>query len=138
MVIEPVPGWTYAQAEKLTVSQVGEEQACLAVTGHDVPDPKKIDAVYPAQLEALARELKISLGKIKVKWKQPDKMPNGKVPLSRWVVEGVTRNQKDGNLLIVATQPDGGKAVFGLAFVPAGNDADAQKVLTAFTTLGPP
>jgi hypothetical protein len=138
MVIAPVPGWIYAQGQKLTISQQGDAGPCLAVTGHEVPDPRKIDKVYPVQLEALAGELDIHLGKASVKWKQPDKLPGGKVALSQWIVRAVKRGETGGDLLIVATQPQDGKAVFGVAFVPDGDDADAAKVLASFATLQSP
>src|SRR5262245_44524481 len=33
LMFEPVTGWIYAQGEKATVAQAGDEDACLALTG---------------------------------------------------------------------------------------------------------
>jgi hypothetical protein len=140
LVFEPVPGWTYAQGEKATVAQAGDEDACLALVGHevDMKDLKKLDATRQAQLDALVAELKITLGKAKVNWKKSQDDKDGKQPLLNWGLEAVTRGSKKGELLIVSTAPNDGKAVFGIAFVPSDDaNQSGEKLITSFHTLAP-
>lgn len=135
LVFEPVMGWTYAQMEKLTIAQIGDEDACQGVVGHEVPDPKKVDAARQTALEGLAAELKLTLPKTKVTWKNGEKYDAGKVPQLRWSLEKVVRGAKKGDLLIIATQPNDGKAVLGVAFVPSDDDKSAEKILKSFDTI---
>ncbi len=140
LVFEPVLGWTYAQGEKVTIAQAGDEESCQGLIGYEAPDVKdvkKTDAARQAQLDAIAAELKLSLGKSKVAWKNAEKYDKGKVPLLRWTLEKVTRGAKKGDLLIVASVPNDGKAVFGVAFVPGDDDKSAEKIVTSFDTIAP-
>ncbi len=140
LVFEPVLGWLYAQGEKATIAQAGEEESCQGLVGYEAPDvkdTKKTDAARQAQLDAIAAELKLNLGKSKVAWKNAEKYDKGKVPLLRWTLEKVTRGAKKGDLLLVATVPSDGKAVFGVAFVPGDDDKSAEKIVTSFDTIAP-
>lgn len=137
LVFEPVPGWVYAQTEKLTIAQAGDEDACLGIAGHEVPDPKKIDAVRQSQLDAIAAELKLTLPKTKVSWKSGEKYEIGKLTVFRWALEKVSRGAKKGDVLIVASQPNDGKAFLGVGFVPGDDDKSAEKIVASFDTLAP-
>jgi hypothetical protein len=130
LVFEPVGGWIFAQTEKLTIAQSGDEDACLGILGHEVPDAKdakKVDAARQAQLEAIAAELKLTLPKTKVTWKNGEKYEIGKLTVFRWVLEKVSRGAKKGDLLIVASQPEENKAFFGVGFVPSEDDKSDEK-----------
>lgn len=136
LTVEPVVGWTYAQAEKLTVAQTGAETACFGLAGYDVPDAKKIDAVRQAELEVIVAELGITLGKSKVPWKAAgDKLEVGALKLTLWEVKDVTRGATKGDLLVVAGLPDGGKALIGVAFVPKDDDQSGEKLMTSIQTI---
>lgn len=140
LVFEPVAGWVYAQTEKLTLAQAGEEDACQAVAGHEVADAKdakKLEQTRQAELEALAAELKLTLPKTKVDWKKGEKYEIGKLTVYRWALEKVARGAKKGDLLIVASQPEEGKAFLGVGFVPSDDDKSAEKIVKSFDTLAP-
>lgn len=140
LVFEPVPGWTYAQMEKFTIAQIGDEDACLGIVGHDAPDgkdAKKLEQARQAQLEALAADLKLTLPKTKVNWKTGDKHETGKLTVFRWVLEKVSRGAKKGDVLVVASQPEGGKAIMALGFVPSDDDKSADLINAAIDTLAP-
>lgn len=136
LVFEPTNGWTYAQQEKITVAQLADEDACQGLVGHEVADAKKVDAARQTALELLAAELKLTLPKTKVQWKSGEKYEQSKVPQLRWTLEKVVRGAKKGDLLIVGTQPNDGKAVLGVAFVPSDDDKSIEKVLKSFDTIG--
>ena len=135
LVFEPVMGWMYAQEEKLTVAQLADEDSCQGAGGHDVPDVKKVEAARQTALEGLAAELKLTLPKTKVQWKNGEKYDAGKVPQLRWTLEKVVRGAKKGDLLIIATMPNDGKAVLGVAFVPSDDDKSPEKILKSFDTI---
>lgn len=140
LVFEPVAGWTYAQMEKLTIAQAGDEEACLGIAGHEVADAKdakKVEAARQAALEALAADLKLTLPKTKVSWKSGEKKDVGSLTIFRWTLEKVSRGAKKGDILIVASQPNDGKAVLGVGFVPTEDDKSAEKIVGSFETLAP-
>lgn len=140
LVFEPVTGWVYAQGEKITIAQHGDEDACIGIAGYEATeakDQKKIDAARQAELESVAKDLNITLGKAKVTWKSAEKYDKGKIPMLRWQLEGVTRGAKKGDLLIIATAPSDGKALFGVAFVPGDDDKSGEKVVESFDTIAP-
>jgi hypothetical protein len=140
LVFEPVAGWIYAQTEKLTIAQAGDEDACLGIVGHDAPDAKeakKVEQARQAQLEAVAAELKLTLPKTKVSWKSGEKYEIGQLTVFRWALEKVSRGEKKGDLLIVASQPADGKAFLGVGFVPGDDDKSAEKIVASFDTLAP-
>jgi hypothetical protein len=148
LVFEPVGEWVYAQGEKVTIAQSSDEDACIGLVGYevDVKDPatkdpkekKKLEAAYQAQLDAIAAELKLSIPKgTKVTWGKPENYDKGKVPLHRWIVEKVGRGSKKGDLLVVSTKPNDGKAIFGVGFVPEKDDKSGDKIVAAFDSIAP-
>jgi len=138
LTVEPVVGWTYAQEEKATVAQTGADTACFGLAGHEVADAKKIDAARQAEFDIIVADLGITLGKVKVPWKTAgDKLEVGALKLTLWEVKGVTRSAKKGDLLVVASAPAEGKALLGVAFVPADDDQSGQKIMKSIETLAP-
>lgn len=141
LMFEPVTGWTYAQGEKATIAQAGDEDAAMALVSYevaDVKDVKKVELGRQAELDALAAELKITLGKTKVNWKKFQEDKDGKVPLLNWGLPEVTRGTKKGELLIVSSVPSDGRAIFGIAFVPSDDaNSSGEKLVGSFHTLAP-
>lgn len=141
LMLEPVVGWVYAQGEKATVSQSGDETACLALAGYeagDGKDAKKFEGARQAELEVLMGEVNISLGKAKVAWKSPtDKLEVGDLKLDVWEVKGVTRGATKGDVLLVAGPPADGKALIAVGFVPKDDDQSGGKIVQALQTLAP-
>lgn len=135
---EPVAGWTYAQTEKATISQTGDETACLGLAGHEVPDAKKLEAARQAELDILVKELGITMGKAKVPWKVAgDTLEVGDLKLQVWEIKAVTRGARKGDLLLIAGAPGDGKALIGVAFVPGDDNESGEKIMTSLQTLAP-
>lgn len=136
---EPVMGWTYAQTEKATIATTGTDTACLGLAGYDVPDvkdTKKVEAARQAELDVLVTELGLTLGKLKVAWKSPvDQLEVGALKLQIWELKDVTRGGKKGDLLLVASPPNDGKALLGVGFVPKDDDQSGGKIMTSIQTL---
>ena len=127
--IRPVKGWKYAQGADATVAQSSEEGAAMAVaeveTGTDAKaEPGKRDEA----LEALAKQINVTLPKKKVTWKKPlEEKSVGEMKLGLWQLDGATRGEKKGPLLIFAGPTSEGKVILGIGFVPeddsSGSDA---------------
>jgi hypothetical protein len=122
-------GWLYAQHEPATLAQasgVGPVLAAAAIGG----DPKKELAEREAALEVVANEAGISLPKKKVQWKKPqDKKDVHGLKVRMWQVDGATRGDKKGPLLVFDATSSDGKALVGLGFVPADDSTNADEAI---------
>lgn len=135
----PVEKWTYAQGESVLVAQKTAEGSALAVTGYEIPAPpnvKQEGTNRDAAFEAAAKEINVTLPKKKPNWKKGDAAKDvGSLKMNLWEMEGATRGEKKGLLLVFATSAPAaeGKGLIGLGFVPE-DDADAEKVGEALQT----
>lgn len=133
--ISPVAKWTYAQGANATVAQASDAGATLVVAGYEVPDPKKEIPSRESTLEGLAKEVNVTLPKKKPNWKKPDATAdaaNAKgLKVNLWEVEGATRKEKKGTLLVFAATLPEKQAVVGFGFVPDDlPDAEKEAVAT--------
>lgn len=138
----PVKGWTYAQGADATVAEAAGDGAAVALaeveTGTDAKaEPGKRDAA----LEELAKQINVTLPKKKVTWKKPlEEKAVGDMKLGLWQLDGATRGEKKGPLLIFAA-PVGegtGKVVLGIGFVPEDDSSGSDAaILESIETLSP-
>jgi hypothetical protein len=134
LVFQPPSGWTYAQTAGATLAQAGDVAAVTTVVGYDAGDPKdkKADANRDAAFEALQKLVNVGLKK-KVNWKKKpdDKRAPGGLQVSLWQVDGATRGDKKGPLLIFSAPLDANNVLLGFGFVPdddnSGSDAAIMK-----------
>ena len=135
----PVEAWTYSQGETVLVAQKSDDGSALAVTGYEIPAPanaKQEGTNRDAAFEAAAKEINVTLPKKKPNWKKGDAAKDvGSLKINLWEMEGATRGEKKGLLLVFATSAPAaeGKGLIGLGFVPE-DDADAEKVGEALQT----
>lgn len=138
----PVKGWTYAQGADATVAQAAGDGAAVALaeveTGTDAKaEPGKRDAA----LEELAKQINVTLPKKKVTWKKPlEEKAVGDMKLGLWQLDGATRGEKKGPLLIFAAPvgADTGKVVLGIGFVPEDDSSGSDAaILESIETLSP-
>ena len=136
--IEPANGWLYAQLETATLAQTSGAGPCLAAVGLDASDAKKDAANREAALEAAAKEAGVTLPKKKIGWKKPDdKKDVHGLKVRLWQVDGATRSDKKGPLLVFdATSADGKSALVGVGFVPADDASNAdQAIMTSIESI---
>lgn len=140
-VLTPVKGWTYAQAESATIAQAAAEGPALATAQVDVGEGKQAAEKRDAALDALAREIDVTLPKKKVNWKKPletKDIAGRKIGL--WQSEGAARGSKKGPLLIFADTGKEGEILLGLGFVPdddsSGADATILQSIESISVAG--
>ena len=129
--LEPAAGWTYAQLEAATIAQTSGTGPVLAAVGFDPSDAKKDVANREAALEVAAKEAGVTLPKKKIAWKKPeDKNDVHGLKVRLWQVEGATRAEKKGPLLVFdAVSADGKAALVGVGFVPADDGSNADQAI---------
>jgi hypothetical protein len=133
LTITPISGWTYAQGESVLVAQKSDDGAAMAVTSYEIPAPAnaKVEGTNrDAAYEAVAKEIGVTLPKKKPNWKKGDAPKEvGTMKLNLWEMEGATRGEKKGLLLVFASSApiSENKGLVGLGFVPE-DDADAEKI----------
>ncbi|WP_437565026.1 hypothetical protein [Sorangium sp. So ce542] len=130
LVLTPVKGWTYAQGESATIAQAADEGPALATAQVDTGEGKQAAEKRDAALDALAREINVTLPKKKVNWKKPDdvKEISGR-KIGLWQKEGAARGTKKGPLLIFADAGKDGEIVIGLGFVPDDDSSGADATI---------
>jgi hypothetical protein len=129
--IEPAQGWTYAQLPAATVAQASESGPCLVVVALEGVDPKKDAQAREAALDAAAKEAGVALPKKKVGWKKPDDKKDAHgLKVRLWQLDGATRGEKKGPLLVFdATSADGKPALLGVGFVPSDDSSAADEAI---------
>lgn len=133
--LTPIKGWTYAQTEGALVAQASDAGGAMAVVGYENANAKEDIKNREAGLEAGAKEIGVTLGKKKVAWKAPiDTLEASGLKIPLYELEGATRKDKKGTLLVFATTFADNKGGFvGFSFVPDG-DPDADKIVEAIQT----
>ncbi|WP_441285944.1 hypothetical protein ACSRUE_26030 [Sorangium sp. KYC3313] len=130
LVFTPAKGWTYAQAESATIAQAADEGPAFATAQIDAGEGKQAIEKRDAALEALAREIDVTLPKKKVNWKKPDDIKDvaGR-KIGLWQREGATRGARKGPLLIFGDTGKDGEIVLGLGFVPEDDSSGADETI---------
>ncbi|MFT3774697.1 MAG: hypothetical protein QM820_55810 [Minicystis sp.] len=139
LTFEPAEGWLYAQGESATVVQSANGESWLAVAGYsagDQKDHRHETASRDAQLEALGRELQVTLPKKKIAWKRADTVEDvGDLKVSFWELEGATRTGNQGSLLLFSAPLTEGKALLGIAFVPKDEPTASEQILKSIKSI---
>lgn len=136
---EPPVGWEYAQQHDATLANLGG--ASLAVTTHDVGDPKDLRKQLVIRLAAFDNLLKIMGVKppaARYFWmKTPDMVKKiGDLKVTLWQLDGASREKTKGPLLVFVAPLPANKALIGVAYVPDDDKSGAdQAILKSIDSL---
>lgn len=144
VVFVPPQGWTYAQETAASIAQTSDEGPALALAGFTIApdeskDPKKLDHRRDTLLQALGERLGLKMPKAKILWKKPDKtLTVGSFSVSLYQLEGATRAQKKGPLLVFTAPLSSDVALVGVGFVNEDDATDADgAILAAIQSIAP-
>lgn len=141
---EPPLGWEYAQQSNATVATTSN--ASLAVTTHDVGDPKDLRKQLTLRLDAFDALLKlvgVTPPRARYFWMKPSDMVKklGDLKVTLWQLDGASREKSKGPLLIFAATLSPTKALIGVGYVPdddkSGADAAILKAIDTLSTADP-
>jgi len=129
----PAKGWTYAQGTDATVAQTGTDGAAVVLAQAETgTDAKQETTKREAALEEIAKQISVTIPKKKVNWKKPaDEKAVGDLKVALWQIDGSSRGEKKGPLLIFVAPLPEGKALLGLGFVPEDDSSKADEAILA-------
>jgi hypothetical protein len=135
----PPAGWTYAHEPDATIAAAAD--AVLAITVYDAPNRKTEAANRNAALELVLRKMSVTSPKKMNLFarSRPDQIEKiASLKLSLYQVEGTTREEKRGALLVLAMKLPPARGLVGAGFVAESDTADSdQAILSAVKSLMP-
>jgi hypothetical protein len=137
LVFKPPKGWAYAQGESATIAQAADDGVAIAIAQAEVADPKQEAATRDATIEALAKEINVTLPKKKPNWKKPDDTKAvGDLKLGLWQVDGGARGEKKGPVLFFTAPIPEGKLLVGVSFSPGDDEKADAALLESIESIG--
>lgn len=133
LTFQPAEGWFYSQEEAQTVMQTSDTGPAVALLVYETGDPKA-EPNREQFVKQLIERLTITAPKEKINWKKPAVTKDvGSGPkmmkVLLWQLEGATRGDKKGPMLIFAAQLVGGKSLLGMGFVPDDDSTSADALI---------
>lgn len=134
LTLKPPKGWLYAQTSEALIVEKNDEGALLVAAGFetDPKDKKKQARARDEALSGLLEHVMLSAPpKKKVSWtkKGDDERDIAGMKLSLWQLDGGSRKEAKGPLLVFLADLGEGKELIGVGFVPSDDTSGADSAI---------
>lgn len=134
LTLSPPKGWLYAQTTDALIAETNGEGALIVAGGFEVEpkDKKKQAKARDEALAVLLEQVMLSAPpKKKVNWtkKGDDERDIAGMKLSLWQLDGGSRKEAKGPLLVFLADLGEGKELIGVGFVPSDDTSGADSAI---------